>query len=56
MLLDELVKNRSLLVLLSAINAVKDGYFGAVFIIIQRILKCFGRRNGDLLKKSHIGH
>jgi hypothetical protein len=42
----ELVKNGILLVLSNVINDVKDGCFGAVFIVILKILGSFRRRNG----------
>jgi hypothetical protein len=54
MLLDELVKNRTLLTLLNVFNVVKDGYFGAVFIIILRALASSERRIRVLLKKRAI--
>ena len=53
-LLVELVKNGILLALLSAFNDVKDGCFGAVFMVIQRGLACFGRKIGALLKRQII--
>jgi hypothetical protein len=53
-LLVELVKNGTLLALLSAINDVKGGCFGAAFMAIQRGLGCFGRKIGALLKRQLI--
>jgi transposase len=40
-----LVKNGTLLVLLNAINAVKDGCFRAAFMEILKGLVSFGRKN-----------
>jgi hypothetical protein len=43
-----LVKNGTLLVLLNAINAVKDGCFRAAFMEILKGLVSFRRKNGVL--------
>lgn len=49
----ELAKNGILLVLLNAINDVKDGCFGAVFMVTQRALVFF-ESSGDQVKRNHI--
>ena len=51
-----LAKNGILHVSLNVINAVKDGCFGAVSMATSKGLVYFGRKNGDQLKRSHIGH
>ena len=56
MLYGVLAKNGILYVSLNVINAVKDGCFGAVSITTSKDLMYFGRKNGDQLKRSHIGH
>jgi hypothetical protein len=43
-----LIKNGTLLVLLSAFNDVKSGCFGAVSTVILRGLACFRRKIGAL--------
>jgi hypothetical protein len=53
-LLVELVKNGILLMLLNAINDVKDGCFRAVFMAIQRALACFGRKIRVLFERRLI--
>jgi DDE superfamily endonuclease len=50
----KLVKSGSPLVLSNVINAEKDGYFGAVFMVIERDLACFRRRIGVLSKRRPI--
>jgi hypothetical protein len=50
----ELVKSRSLLILLNIINAEKNSYFRAVFIVIERDLAYFRRRIRVLLKRRLI--
>jgi hypothetical protein len=54
MLHGELVKSRSLLILSNVINAEKNGYFRAVFIVIERDLAYFRRRIRVLLKRRPI--
>jgi hypothetical protein len=54
MLHGELVKSGSLLVLSNVINVEKDGYFGAVFIVIERDRTCFRRRIGVPLNRRPI--
>jgi hypothetical protein len=49
-----LVKNGTLLALLNAINDVKDGCFGVVFMGILRGLVSFGRKNGGLSTQKDI--
>jgi hypothetical protein len=47
-----LIKNGTLLVLLSAFNDVKSGCFGAVSTVILRGLACFRRKIGALSKRQ----
>jgi hypothetical protein len=54
MLLDELAKNRILLILLRDCNVVRDGCFRAVSIVILKGLVSFRRRTGVLLKRRAI--
>jgi hypothetical protein len=53
-LLVELVKNGTLLALLSAFNDVKGGCFGAISIVISRGLAYFGRKIRALLRRQLI--
>jgi hypothetical protein len=53
-LLDEPVKNGTLLVLLNVFNVVKDRYFRIVFIVILRALAFFKKKIKVLLKKKAI--
>jgi hypothetical protein len=48
------MKNGTLLVLLSAINGVQDGCFGAVSTGISKVLLSCRRKRGVLLRRSDI--
>jgi hypothetical protein len=54
MLLDEPVKNGTLLALLNVFNVAKDGCFRVIFMAILRALAFFGKKIGVLLKKRAI--
>jgi hypothetical protein len=53
-LLIKLVKNGTLLALLSAFNDIKGGRFRAALMVIQRGLGCFERKIRAILRRQLI--